>query len=158
MEVALVRLAAERRSEFELADLRRCIERMESAIALPEPDLEEFSEADLAFHMGIASASRNQALSRTLMALRSLLASWIEKALIVDSTADDALAEHRTILAALEAADAGAAEVAMRNHLEDMAGRLSGESDVGAAPTGKPTKRRSTAPVRAGAAAGAPAQ
>lgn len=124
IEGSLARLAAQRRDEDKLADLGRHLAEMEAALAGGELDEERFSRADLAFHLTIADASRNMALSRTLTAIRSLLESWIKRALATVETAELAVAQHRAIAAAMEAGDPDAAEVAMREHLEAMAARI----------------------------------
>jgi GntR family transcriptional regulator, transcriptional repressor for pyruvate dehydrogenase complex len=124
IEGSLARIAAQRRGEHELADLDRNLAEMEAAITEERLDEERFSAADLAFHLTIAEASRNMALSRTLTAIRSLLESWIKRALATKETAELAVDQHRAILVALRDADADAAEVAMREHLEAMAARI----------------------------------
>jgi GntR family transcriptional regulator, transcriptional repressor for pyruvate dehydrogenase complex len=124
IEGSLARLAAERCSERDLADLAQRLGEMEAAVDGSDLDVERFSQADLAFHLTIAEASRNMALSRTLTAIRSLLESWIKRALATKETAELAVAQHRAILAALHDGNPAAAELAMREHLEAMAARI----------------------------------
>lgn len=124
IEGSLARIAAQRRGEDDLADLERHLAEMEAALVGEELDSERFGQADVAFHLTIAEASRNMALSRTLTAIRSLLESWINRALATKETAELAIEQHRAICVALRAADPDTAELAMREHLEAMAARI----------------------------------
>ena len=117
IEGTLARFAAERRTAEDLAKLRNCVEQMERATAQHR----DFADADLAFHMTIAGAARNKALSRVLTGIRSLLQSWIETALASDLVAEEVLTQHRAIHEAVLGRDSAAAEAEMRHHLDAMA-------------------------------------
>ena len=124
IEGTLARLAAQRRTTQMIDELDQFIASMRDAQSGRELDLQRFAAADLGFHMAIARISRNKALSRTLTAIRSLLADWIERALSVQDTAAEAHAQHQIIRNAIARSDGVAAETAMREHLEAMAGHI----------------------------------
>ena len=62
IEVALATLAAQRRDEQDLKDLRKLLLRMEQA-----EDDDDFIEADMEFHLRIADLARNSVLAGILM-------------------------------------------------------------------------------------------
>ncbi len=124
IEGTLARLAAQRRTAEEIDELDGFIHSMRDAQSAQGLDLQRFADADLGFHMAVARISRNKALSRTLTAIRSLLAAWIERALTVQATAAQATGQHQFIRDAIAGSDPEAAEKAMREHLEAMAARI----------------------------------
>lgn len=115
LEPAVARLAAERREETDLDLLRRCVvdERTARTAAAAH-------DASRAFHAALVAATRNAALTRIfdtlwiadvgkrLLASRRAQPEWQE--------AD--VAEHETLLEAIEAADPDRAEASMRTHVE----------------------------------------
>jgi DNA-binding GntR family transcriptional regulator len=110
LEPVLARLAADRRTDDDLSALRRSIED--------------------AFHMAVATATRNAALvrlidslwiadvGRRLLARRRTQPDWQE--------AD--VAEHLELLAAIEARDGARAETLMREHVESAWRHWSGQA------------------------------
>ena len=115
LEPAIARLAAERRTDDDLATLHRAVadERTARSAAAAH-------DASRAFHAALVAATRNEALTRIFDSLwiedvgRRLLASrrshpdWQE--------AD--VAEHAELLEAIEAVDGDRAEQLMRAHVE----------------------------------------
>jgi DNA-binding GntR family transcriptional regulator len=115
LEPAIARLAAERRTEDDLAALRRAVAEERAARSAAAAH-----DASRTFHAALVAATRNETLTRIFDSLwiedvgRRLLASrrsqpdWQE--------AD--VAEHAELLEAVEAADADRAEKLMRGHVE----------------------------------------
>jgi len=125
LEPVLARLAAERRTEDDLAAFRAAIEDERAARTAPAAH-----DASRAFHLAVASATRNAALvrlidslwiadvGRRLLARRRTQPDWQE--------AD--VAEHLQLVAAIEARDGDRAEVLMREHVESAWRHWSGQA------------------------------
>lgn len=120
LEPILAGLAAERRTEDALEDLRQHLATMAGA----GDDAKRFVAADVAFHIGIAQAAQNSALSDMLTSVRSLLQVWIAR--VIDSASDfgPSYLEHVPVLEAVERGDPEAARDAMREHMVNANGRL----------------------------------
>ncbi|MEU9444131.1 FadR/GntR family transcriptional regulator [Streptomyces sp. NPDC048304] len=117
IEPAAVRLAAERRTDADLAALDDALAAMDRA----EPDPAHAVDADLAFHRALLAATHNELLERMEMVIESGLA---HRDRIVHSSphSEDPVPAHRAVLDAVRERDPLAAEVAMRALL-DQAGR-----------------------------------
>lgn len=121
IEVVIAGLAAERRSDADLADLAEILEQMRRAAVAPDPAA--FVDADVRFHLRLADAAGNTALRDILGSVQALLRAWISRVIAAgDPTVS--YEEHVPILAALRTADPLAAEAAMDAHLLSAAGRL----------------------------------
>jgi GntR family transcriptional repressor for pyruvate dehydrogenase complex len=120
LEVVLVVLAAQRRTEEDLADLHALLDRMRDAA-----DTTEFVAADVAFHLRVAGAARNAVLQRMLGGTQSLLHAWISRVIAAADSTTPSYLEHEPILLAIEQSDAAAAQDAMRVHLDKAGERLS---------------------------------
>jgi GntR family transcriptional repressor for pyruvate dehydrogenase complex len=119
IEVSLAGLAAERRDDAALADLRARIEQMAAA-----SDADAFVAADVGFHLRIAEAARNETLLGVMTSMWSLLQVWISRVMHAATDFAPSLKEHRAVLDAIEAADAAAARTAMETHLANATRRL----------------------------------
>jgi DNA-binding GntR family transcriptional regulator len=125
LEPVLARLAAERRTDADLSALRRSIEGERTARTAAAAH-----DASRAFHMAVATATRNAALvrlidslwiadvGRRLLARRRTQPDWQE--------AD--VAEHLELLGAIEARDGDRAETLMREHVESAWRHWSGQA------------------------------
>ncbi len=117
VEVGVAELAARRRSEEHLADLRECIERMRRAHE--GGDIVTFSAADVAFHDGLMTAAGNPFLAALLEPIKVL----IREVRLHTSSEPDlrlvALASHAAILDAVAAGDEAAARHHMTEHLAE---------------------------------------
>jgi GntR family transcriptional repressor for pyruvate dehydrogenase complex len=111
IEPIVAGLAAERRDEATLADLRAIFAEMEGAA-----DRRAHTEADLRFHTRIAEAAGNDALSRIVGSLRSLLRVWMGTVTEASSTSLPGHSEHAAILAAVTRGDAKSAREAAAFH------------------------------------------
>jgi DNA-binding GntR family transcriptional regulator len=116
LEPGIATLAAERRSDDAITQMRAAIER-ESAAAGPG----EAHDASRDFHVLLARATTNSELERTLESVwivevgRRLM---VRRAAVHDWVAND-VAEHRNILEAIEAGRADEAAQLMRAHVCD---------------------------------------
>ncbi len=125
LEPVLARLAAERRTDDDLSALRRSIEDERTARTAAAAH-----DASRAFHMAVATATRNAALvrlidslwiadvGRRLLARRRTQPDWQE--------AD--VAEHHELLGAIESRDGDRAETLMREHVESAWRHWSGQA------------------------------
>jgi len=120
LELITARLASERASADGVERLAAHIERMKGS-----PDsLQEFIDADVAFHLEIADLTGNSVLADILHSVRSLLQVWVERAVRADGTTESTLDEHIAVFEAIQAHDPEAAEAAMRAHMVSASNRL----------------------------------
>jgi GntR family transcriptional repressor for pyruvate dehydrogenase complex len=119
IEVALATLAAQRRSEEDLSELRRLLREMQDA---GSDDV--FIEADIAFHLRLAEAAGNSVLSGILTNIRSLIQVWITRVTRAADSIAPSYQEHVPIMAAVEARDPAAAAAAMGAHLDSAGAKL----------------------------------
>ncbi|MET7853838.1 FadR/GntR family transcriptional regulator [Streptomyces avermitilis] len=117
IEPAAVRLAAQRRTDADLAALDGALE----AMGEHDTDAAHAVESDLAFHRALLAATHNELLERMEMVIESGLA---HRDRIVHSSphSEDPVPAHRAVLDAVREGDPRAAEAAMRALL-DQAGR-----------------------------------
>lgn len=117
--------AAARAGPQDIAFLRRCVEDMERLVEIGTATI----DPDLAFHRKIAELSDNRFLRETLEMLRPhmLFIGRFVRSLGRTGYARgkaEMHAEHRAILAALEAGDASAAREAMAAHIDGSERRV----------------------------------
>jgi len=111
-------LAASRMSNADIAALDRLVESHGRQKSVQEGTGYYQESKDFDFHFRIVSASGNARLQETLTGdLYYLLRVYRYKSSTKPGRAQEALDEHRAIVAALKARDADAAEQAMRAHL-----------------------------------------
>lgn len=117
LEVLAARLAAERLTPPQMAELRRCLMRARRAAALGE--WRTVILENNRFHDVVARASGNPVLARVLDIMRNQVnlvrvALWSR----IPTRPQETLRQHGEILAALRAGDPEAAAEAARTHLE----------------------------------------
>ncbi|MBW8784105.1 MAG: GntR family transcriptional regulator [Novosphingobium sp.] len=113
-------LAAQRMSDAEIAGLRKLIEAHGKQKSVQEGKGYYQESKDFDFHFRIVAGSGNARLAQMLTGdLYYLLRVYRYKSSTKPGRASEALAEHRMIVAALEARDSDAAEAAMRRHLRN---------------------------------------
>jgi GntR family transcriptional repressor for pyruvate dehydrogenase complex len=122
IEVDIAALAAQRRTEQDVADLAEILGRMERESRDDAP-VGAFVDADVAFHLRLAETARNSALRDVLSSIQALLRAWIGR-VIAEGYRDLSYNEHVPILAAVKACDPRAAEAAMDAHMRSAASRL----------------------------------
>lgn len=117
IELDAVRLAAERRTEEDLAALREAKDGYESKIAQGLSAVEE----DMLFHIKIAEATKNSVISSMMIVLiPDLIKNIIENNICGSDRSKIALNEHHAIFKAIEDRDIDAAENAMAAHLDEV--------------------------------------
>jgi GntR family transcriptional repressor for pyruvate dehydrogenase complex len=119
LEIVLAGLAARRRTEQDVDDLRRSLQRMEQATSAAS-----FVEADVQFHMRLAEAAGNLALRDIHASVQALLRTWIGRVLAAPGSREPSYLEHVPIFEAIVASDPRAAQGAMEAHMMSAAGRL----------------------------------
>lgn len=122
IEVQGAALAAARRSETDVAEMKKCASAMTSA---PYGSVAWLKE-DVSFHLAIANATQNTYIVQLLNFVaervrESILASAGKRS---DEMAQLTIGEHNRILKAIEARDGRAAAAAMRVHLDNAAARV----------------------------------
>lgn len=120
LEVQAARLAATFAPDGSLQALANHLDVMQESAA----DFQAFVTADMHFHQELAVAADNEVIRDMLQSVRSLIRVWVERALNDDDQAKVTIAEHRAILAALEARDPEAAAEAMHQHMTTASARL----------------------------------
>lgn len=115
-------LAASTGSDEAVAQLAATQAAMEAA--LHAQDLVAASEADLAFHLGIAALSGNPMLSAVIRSMEAPIAYSLRLPFADIESVWAPAEEHRAVLRAIQARDAAAAEAAMGHHIERAAARV----------------------------------
>jgi GntR family transcriptional regulator, transcriptional repressor for pyruvate dehydrogenase complex len=119
VEVAIVELAAVRRTEADLDRLRTLHQTMLEGHA--HEDAAATAEADLAFHNALFAAADNVFLDALFEPLTSVLAAMRRETSGVPDFRSHALDRHAAILRAVEAGDPAQARAAMEAHLQQTA-------------------------------------
>jgi GntR family transcriptional regulator, transcriptional repressor for pyruvate dehydrogenase complex len=120
LEVVLAGLAARRRDENDIAELRVLLDRMRDAT---EPT--EFVAADVAFHLRVAESARNSVLRSMLGGTQSLLHAWISRVIAAAGDTTQSYVEHVPVFEAIQLGSSAAARKAIRQHLDLAGARLS---------------------------------
>jgi len=123
LEMMVVGIAAERRSEQDVEHLRDLIVKMRASSRDPAT----FVRADVEFHHRIAEASNNQTLLQIMTSISSLLQVWIARVMRNEHNFQSSMNEHFKVFEAIEARDADRAREAMRLHVWAALGRLDEE-------------------------------
>jgi GntR family transcriptional repressor for pyruvate dehydrogenase complex len=110
LEVEAAGLAAELRTDEDLADVRASLHEM----IVSRDDRKKAMEADLAFHVAIGRASRNGALAGMIVAVRSVLRGLINN---YSYDIDEAIFQHQLILESIAGRDVKAARERVSAHM-----------------------------------------
>lgn len=133
LEGLAARLAAERMSAEEIGRLRAHLHRIGEELAPGRPHGYPSSDED--FHARILQGARSQQLTRAMQTIQARVRLFRRRSGAMRLRAEQALAEHRAILAAIESRDAGAAEAGMRQHIrnarENLLGKPSADDVIG---------------------------
>src|ERR1700732_1868407 len=125
LEPFCAELAARNRTEEDLTELDRANE----AIADPEADLEQFLQANLDWHVGVAVASHNELLIGFMIALSQAIYAGTENEDFVDSAVRVVTTKaHRAITTRIRDRDTTAAGRRMHRHVHSY-GDAVGASD-----------------------------
>jgi GntR family transcriptional regulator, transcriptional repressor for pyruvate dehydrogenase complex len=120
LEVVVAGLAAERRDQQALEELRGLLETMRTS----SDDPVRFVEADVGFHLRVAEAAGNVVLNDMLNGVRALLRVWIRRVIEAAGKTGPSYLEHLPIFEAIERGDREAAVAAMAAHMEGASARL----------------------------------
>jgi GntR family transcriptional regulator, transcriptional repressor for pyruvate dehydrogenase complex len=131
LEVQAARLAAQRRTDSDVAALRESLAARDLSLATRDhsPDAgaadERFVQADLAFHRTVVAAAHNQLLAEMFDSFASVLREALVAVVTDRDLGDVSVAPtHARLVAAIEAGDASAAEQATRDHIGSSAANL----------------------------------
>jgi GntR family transcriptional regulator, transcriptional repressor for pyruvate dehydrogenase complex len=130
LEEILAGLAAERRDTADLQQLHHLLDEMQASGGDPD----RFVAADVAFHLRVTEAARNETLGGVVAGIRTLLQVWISRVIHAAESFEPSVTEHAAILIALDAADPEAARTAMRAHMDGAVSRL--EATLAPVPAG----------------------
>lgn len=119
LEVVLAGLAAQRRTEEDIADLRVLLETMRDAT-----EATDFVAADVAFHLRIARTAKNSVLQSMHSGTQSLLHAWISRVIAAANETKPSYLEHVPVFQAISDGDVPAARNAIRQHLQLAGARL----------------------------------
>lgn len=120
LEITAAGLAAERRTDQDVADLRKLLRAM-----LRAKSISTQVKYDVQFHIRLAEASKNVAVSNLLRSLQSLLAVWARKSHETHDPATGPMHDfHVGIFEAVERGDRDAAVAEMTAHMKDGTRRL----------------------------------
>jgi GntR family transcriptional regulator, transcriptional repressor for pyruvate dehydrogenase complex len=115
LEVEIAGLAAERRTDEDLAEMRRILDDMTGVTR----DRERFVEWDMAFHSALAAATHNDLFSILLGSVVSTLRKVRELGFNVPGTPERAKSFHELILEKVREGNPTAARAAMRDHMSE---------------------------------------
>lgn len=133
-------LAADRRTEQQLAGLRACVERM----AAPDIGKQEFVAADLDFHLAVVDAAANPFLGAVSTLIEVALVAALSRSWPGSDPSGTArsAARHRAIADAIGCRDGAAAAAAMRAVINDGIWRAAHAALPVAVPSASPARGR----------------
>ncbi|PDT82237.1 FadR/GntR family transcriptional regulator [Sinorhizobium sp. BJ1] len=76
-------LAAQRRTDEDLASMRECIDRLKALTEQPDASLDDMLKADLDFHRAIYEATGNKLIVTVAEFVLNMVAPWVRKSLDV---------------------------------------------------------------------------
>ncbi|WP_027093073.1 FadR/GntR family transcriptional regulator [Cohnella thermotolerans] len=125
LEVSIAALAAEKRSEQDVAALRAVVADMASSIG---DDLEG-ERTDVQFHLALVAATRNKMMARLFDSIMTPMEQAIREVRRVELYANRSVAErlyeeHSAIFEAVARGDAASAADSMKRHLQHVEGIL----------------------------------
>jgi GntR family transcriptional repressor for pyruvate dehydrogenase complex len=115
VEETLAGLAAERASPEEISGIKSTVAQMRDAIAAGASIL----EADMSFHLAVATAAHNEVLRNAVQLLRNITRQWLKYKVQMPNVAASVLKRHEAVYRAIAAGKPNAARLAMRKHLEE---------------------------------------
>lgn len=118
LEITAVRLACERASDQDIAQLGSIIEEMKEA--LKSYDFVKYSELNSKFHDRIISLADNSVLKQVYEKANVHLIRYKFRSLLTAGRALESLQEHESIWLALKERDLTKAEEAVRRHIQNI--------------------------------------
>jgi GntR family transcriptional repressor for pyruvate dehydrogenase complex len=117
LETSAAKLAAERRTEEDITELKKAIDAYEKKLKDNEIAVEE----DLMFHLKIAEASKNSVLKSLMLIITpDIVDNNIKYNVCNEQTEFKAFREHQQILKCIIDQDGEAASLMMQEHLKDV--------------------------------------
>lgn len=116
LEIPIAALAAERRTDKDLAAIRRGLEVMRSEVAAGDVGM----RGDGEFHAAVTRAAHNALLEELMASLHDGIVETRSESLSQPGRPPRSLRDHEAIAAAIVAGDPGAAADAMRAHLDHV--------------------------------------
>jgi GntR family transcriptional repressor for pyruvate dehydrogenase complex len=113
IEIALTEMAAQRATAEDIVDIWDAMERMEASI----DNDEAFVEADLAFHLAVARASKNELLEQFYHLSRKLIVEVIHEMVNLPGVMEGSIPYQRAIIRAIEQGDSARARQAAVDHM-----------------------------------------
>jgi GntR family transcriptional repressor for pyruvate dehydrogenase complex len=120
LEEVIAGLAANRRTDEDVEELRRLLAEMEAS----QSDRDRFVTADMAFHARMSEACGNSTIQRMMAGITMLLQVWIRRVMRQAGSYAPTLEEHAALLAAIEAGDEETARAAAAAHMSRARLRL----------------------------------
>jgi GntR family transcriptional repressor for pyruvate dehydrogenase complex len=117
LESTLARMAAERATPEDVAEIQACLDEMERVA----DDSQAFTHADMRFHLTVARASRNQVLTQSYYFIQGLLEEAIKRADALPGGIERALVNHRDMLAGIRNRNPEEAQRASERQIMDVA-------------------------------------
>ena len=115
VEETLAGMAAERASPEEISGIESTVVQMRDAIA----DGASILEADMSFHLAVATAAHNEVLRNAVQLLRNITRQWLKYKVQMPNVAASVLKRHEAVYRAIASGKPNAARLAMRKHLEE---------------------------------------
>lgn len=125
LEPEAARLAARRRTAASIAEIARALRQFDEALSTGVRS----SQADFAFHLEIAKATKNELFTGQMLALQSVMIGTINITSEITRLRPHerrlkVLKEHEDIFSAIEAGDEEGARAYMLYHLAEVRGRI----------------------------------
>jgi GntR family transcriptional repressor for pyruvate dehydrogenase complex len=130
-ERSCAELAAQRRTQDDLEEMRACIERLRHLTTAAPFDLDAITEADLAFHRTVYRATHNELVATIANFVLNMVADWVRKS-HENGEAANSVRLHEVMLTMIETRNSGGARECygveanmehFRRMLEEVEGR-----------------------------------
>jgi len=112
-EVGMVKIAADRARQEDIEKLSACVDELRGSSGSPDA----FVQADIRFHVTIASVSHNPILAAVSEAMLNWLAEFHQELVRAPGVEQVTISEHQTIFERIAGGDRAGAAEAMAEHL-----------------------------------------
>ncbi|MDR3763591.1 MAG: FadR/GntR family transcriptional regulator [Acidobacteriota bacterium] len=116
LECEIISLCAERITDEELRELDELVSRMHELAGNPD----EYWKLDLAFHLALGTAAKNEVLTNILKDVREQMRDLISKSLLLREGIELALVQHARMVEALRQHNPVKARAEMLSHLQNF--------------------------------------
>ena len=113
IEIALAEMAARRARPDEVAAIWAALAQLEAS----QEEDDAFAEADLAFHLAVARASKNELLEQFYHLSRKLIVDVIHEMVSLPRVKEDSIRLQRAIASAIQEGDSVGAQQAAARHM-----------------------------------------